>query len=39
MTSTFGPGYQASFDIGDRVIATHGVGGFLRPKVRPGSPG
>jgi hypothetical protein len=35
----FGPDDRSSFDLGDRVIAAHGLGGFLRPKVRPGSPG
>jgi hypothetical protein len=39
MTPMFGPENTPSFDIGDRVIATHGVAGFLRPKVRPGTPG
>jgi hypothetical protein len=34
-----GSGDQSSFDIGDRVIAAHGLGGFLRPKVRSGTPG
>ncbi|WAM19454.1 hypothetical protein [Rhodococcus sp. JS3073] len=39
MTSGHGSGSGEPLDIGDRVIAAADLGGFLRPRIRHGTPG
>jgi hypothetical protein len=36
---SFTPDRLPELDVGDRVVAVHHLGGFIRPKVRRGSPG
>jgi hypothetical protein len=33
------PGHPLGLDVGDRVVATNDLGGFLRPAVRQGTRG
>ncbi|WP_143051374.1 hypothetical protein [Rhodococcus koreensis] len=39
MTSGHGAGAGEPLDVGDRVLAAADLGGFLRPRIRRGTPG